>query len=182
MDDTPTKRHGSRRSKPPDGTTNPTPGTSGSKTLYGHNWVVLARLVKHAHSHIIGLPLWATLYVRKCDVPSLPRGVVPWGFRTKLELAATMIGAHGRLARRSVGLAPVWLLTDGGYAKRPVYAATKKAGWVMVTRLRRDAHLNDLPTVLKPGQKRGRGRPRIYGSKRIKLALRAGQKRALGSD
>jgi hypothetical protein len=69
------------------------------------------------------------------------------------------------------------LLTEGGYAKRPVYAATKKAGWVMVTRLRRDAHLNDLPAVLKPGQKRGRGRPRIYGSKRIKLGLRAGQKR-----
>ena len=70
---------------------------------------------------------------------------------------------------------PVWLLTDGGYAKRPVYAATKKAGWVMVTRLRRDAHLNDLPPVPKPGQKRGRGQPRIYGPKRIKPALRAGQ-------
>ena len=49
----------------------------------------------------------------------------------------------------------------------------------MVTRLRCDAHLNDLPPVLKPGQKRGRGRPRIYGPKRIELALRAGQKRGL---
>ena len=124
LDDTPTKRHGPKI-EAAGRHHNPTPGTSGSKTLYGHNWVVLARLVKHAHSHIIGLPLWATLYVRKCDVPSLPRGVVPWGFRTKLELAATMIGATAdSLEGRWDG--PVWLLTDGGYAKRPVYAATKR--------------------------------------------------------
>ncbi len=175
LDDTPTKRHGPKI-EAAGRHHNPTPGPSGSKTLYGHNWVVLARLVKHAHSHIIGLPLWATLYVRKCDVPDLPRKVTPWQFRTKLELAAAMITATAEsLKQRWNG--PVWLLTDGGYAKRPVYAATQKAGWVMVTRLRRDAHLNDLPPVLKKGQKRGRGRPRIYGSKRIKLALRAGQKR-----
>jgi DDE superfamily endonuclease len=92
LDDTPTKRHGPEI----EGAGrhhNPTPGPSGSKTLYGHNWVVLARLVKHAHSHIIGLPLWASLYVRRCDVPDLPRDVTPWEFRTKLELAATMITA-----------------------------------------------------------------------------------------
>ena len=175
LDDTPTKRHGPEI----EGAGrhhNPTPGPSGSKTLYGHNWVVLARLVKHAQAQIIGLPLWASLYIRRCDVPSLPRGVTPWDFQTKLELAATMIQATAEsLNERWNG--PVWLLTDGGYSKRPVYAATKKAGWVMVTGLRRDAHLNDLPPVLKPGQKRGRGRPRIYGSKRIKLTLRAGQKR-----
>lgn len=169
LDDTPTKRHGPEI----EGAGrhhNPTPGPSGSKTLYGHNWVVLARLVKHAHSHVIGLPLWASLYVRRCEVPSLPRDVTPCEFQTKLELAATMITATADSLRgRWDG--PVWLLTDGGYAKRPVYAATKKAGWVMVTRLRRDAHLNDLPPVLKPGQKRGRGRPRIYGTKRIKLEL-----------
>jgi hypothetical protein len=175
LDDTPTKRHGPEI----EGAGrhhNPTPGPSGSKTLYGHNWVVLARLVKHTHSQIIGLPLWASLYVRQCDVPSLPRDVTPWEFQTKLELAATMITATAdSLKGRWDG--PTWLLTDGGYAKRPVYAATKKAGWVMVTRLRRDAHLNDLPAALKPGQKRGRGRPRVYGTKRIKLSLRAAQKR-----
>jgi DDE superfamily endonuclease len=175
LDDTPTKRHGPKI-EAAGRHHNPTPGPSGSKTLYGHNWVVLARLVKHVHSQIIGLPLWATLYVRRCDVPSLPRGVTPWGFQTKLELAATMIRATAAsLKGRWDG--PVWLLTDGGYAKRPVYAATRKSGWVTVTRLRRDAHLNDLPPVLKPGQKRGRGRPRVYGSGRIKLSLRAGQRR-----
>ena len=175
LDDTPTKRYGpaiegAGRHH------NPTPGPSGSKTLYGHNWVVLARLVQHAHAHLIGLPLWASLYVRRLDVPELPRGVTPWAFRTKLELAAAMIHATAESLKGQWD-GPVWLLTDGGYAKRPVYAATKEAGWVMVTRLRRDAHLNDLPPVLKPGQKRGRGRPRIYGSGRIKLALRVGQNR-----
>jgi hypothetical protein len=175
LDDTPTKRHGPEI----EGAGrhhNPTPGPSGSKTLYGHNWVVLARLVKHAHSQIIGLPLWASLYARQCDVPSLPREVTPWEFQTKLELAAMMIGATADSLKGEWD-GPVWLLTDGGYAKRPVYAAIKKAGWVMVTRLRSDAHLNDLPPALKPGQKRGRGRPRVYGTKRIKLSLRAAQKR-----
>jgi hypothetical protein len=175
LDDTPTKRHGPEI-EAAGRHHNPTPGPSGAKTLYGHNWVVLARLVRHARSHIIGLPLWATLYVRRCDVPSLPRGVTPWEFRTKLELAAAMIRATSdSLKERWSG--PVWLVTDGGYAKRPVYAACREAGWVMVTRLRRDAHLNDLPPVLKPGQRRGRGRPRTYGTRRIKRSLRAGQER-----
>lgn len=175
LDDTPTKRYGPKI-EAAGRHHNPTPGPSGSKTLYGHNWVVLARLVKHARAHVVGLPLWSSLYVRQCDVPSLPRGVTPWVFQTKLELGATMIrAAADSLNGRWNG--PVWLLTDGGYAKRPVYAAARQAGWVVVARLRRDAHLNDLPPVLKAGQKRGRGRPRIYGAERIKLALRGGQKR-----
>jgi DDE superfamily endonuclease len=166
LDDTPTKRHGPKI-EAAGRHHNPTPGPSGSRTLYGHNWVVLARLVKHAHSHIIGLPLWASLYVRRCDVPSLPRDVTPWEFQTKLELGATMIQATAdSLKGRWDG--PVWLLTDGGYAKRPIHAAARQAGWVTVTRLQRDAHLNDLPPVLKPGQRRGRGRPRVYGTNRIR--------------
>jgi DDE superfamily endonuclease len=175
LDDTPTKRQGPKI-EAAGRHHNPTPGPSGSKTLYGHNWVVLARLVKHAHSGIIGLPLWASLYVRQCDVPELPRDVTRWEFQTKLELASTMIRATADSLKQQWN-GPVWLLTDGGYAKRPVYKATRKVGWVMVTRLRRDAHLNDLPKVSKRNRKRGRGRPRVYGTKRIKLSLRAGQKR-----
>ena len=129
LDDTPTKRHGPKI-EAAGRHHNPTPGPSGSKTLYGHNWVVLARLVKHAHSHIIGLPLWASLYVRRCDVPSLPRGVTPWEFRTKLELAATMIGATaGSLKERWDG--PVWLLTDGGYAPGLTHQVSRGFGRVL---------------------------------------------------
>ncbi|HMB07131.1 MAG TPA: hypothetical protein VKP69_25790, partial [Isosphaeraceae bacterium] len=50
--------------------------------LYGHNWVVLARLLRHRLSEVIGLPLWATLYVRRRDVPRLPARA-GWSFRTK---------------------------------------------------------------------------------------------------
>jgi hypothetical protein len=117
--------------------------------------VVLARLVKHAHSYIIGLHLWASLYVRQCDVPSLPRDVTPWEFQTKLELGASMIRTTADLLKDQWN-GPVWLLTDGGYAKRSMDAEAREAGWVTGTRLRRDAHLNNLPPKLKPGQKRGR--------------------------
>jgi hypothetical protein len=116
------------------------------------------------------------LDVRQCDVPSLPRDVTPWEFQTELEPAATMIRATADSLKGQWD-GPVWLLTDGGYAKRPIDAATRQAGWVAVTRLRRDAHLNDLPPVLKPGRSRGRGRPRVYGINRIRLSLRAGQNR-----
>ena len=47
----------------------------------------------------------------------------------------------------------------------------------MVARLRKDAALCDLPPALPPGQKRGRGRPPIYGKDRLSLAKRAGQTR-----
>ena len=47
----------------------------------------------------------------------------------------------------------------------------------MVARLRKDAALCDLPPVLPPGQKRGRGRPPTYGKNHLSLAKRAGQTR-----
>ena len=164
------------RSKGPAGTTTRLPAPVDPKpstATTGWSWHAWSSTPTRTSS---ACPCGPSLYVRRLDVPELPRGVTPWAFRTKLELAAAMIHATAESLKGQWD-GPVWLLTDGGYAKRPVYAATKEAGWVMVTRLRRDAHLNDLPPVLKPGQKRGRGRPRIYGSGRIKLALRVGQNR-----
>jgi hypothetical protein len=48
---------------------------------------------------------------------------------------------------------------------------------VVVARLRKDAALCDLPPIVPPGRKRGRGRPPIYGKNRLSLAKRAGQTR-----
>ena len=48
---------------------------------------------------------------------------------------------------------------------------------VVVSRLRKDAHLNTLPPKLKKGQRRKRGRQRKYGTKRISLAKRAAARR-----
>jgi hypothetical protein len=173
IDDTPTKRNGPQvqgAGVHP----NPTPGPAGSQFLYGHSWVVLNRIVRHEHSGTIGLPLLGRLYIRDKDVPKLPE-TIDWEFRTKPQLAAEMITWAGTLA---TGSSPQpWVVVDGSYANREVIKPAKKAGLVVVARLRRDAKLFDLPPVLKPGQKRGPGRPPIYGKNRLSLAKRAGQQR-----
>src|SRR4051812_50153684 len=70
-----------------------------------------------------------------------------------------------------------WVAVDGGYANREFIKPAKRAGFVVVARLRCDAELYDLPPVLKPGERRGRGRPPVYGKNRPSLAQRAGQTR-----
>ena len=70
-----------------------------------------------------------------------------------------------------------WVVVDGAYAMREFLKPALKAGFTVVARLRRDAALFDLPLVLPPGTKRGRGRPPIYGKNALSLAKRAGQKR-----
>ena len=174
LDDTPTKRYGPKVQ----GAGihhNPTPGPAGSKFLYGHSWVVLSRVAHHDHCGTIGLPLLGRLYVREKDVPELPAAIGWDQFRTKPEMAAEMVTWAGSLATEP-GPKP-WVVVDGGYAKREFLKPAKRAGFVVVARLREDAALYDLPPVLKPGQKRGRGRPPIYGKNRLSLAKRAGQTR-----
>jgi hypothetical protein len=173
IDDSPTKRYGPEVQ----GAGihhNPTPGPAGSKFLYGHSWVILSRLARHPDFGVIGLPLLGYLYVRKTDVPKLPpsAGIT---FRTKLLQAADLVNwLRSRLPADSP---PTWVVVDGGYAKREFIKPARKAGFVVVARLRRDAALCDLPPVSPPGQKRRRGRPPIYGKNRLSLAKRAGQRR-----
>jgi hypothetical protein len=169
LDDTPTKRYGPRVQ----GAGihhNPTPGPVGSKFLYGHSWVVLSRVVHHPQCGTIGLPFWGRLYIRAGDLPQLPPSV-PWTFRTKPRIAAEMITLIGSLVT-----APdkkLWMAVDGSYANREFLEPAQRAGFVVVARLRCDAGLYDLPPVLPPGERRGRGRPPIYGKNRIHLAERA---------
>jgi DDE superfamily endonuclease len=173
LDDTPTKRYGPEV-QGAGVHHNPTPGPAGSKFLYGHSWVVLSRIAHHDHSGTIGLPLLGRLYIRDKDLPRLPEAI-GWEFRTKPQLAAEMITWAGSLVT-GPGPKP-WVAVDGGYANREFIKPAKRAGFVVVARLRCDAELYDLPPVLKPGQKRGRGRPPIYGKNRLSLAKRAGQQR-----
>ena len=173
IDDTPTKRYGPQV-QGAGVHHNPTPGPAGSKFLYGHSWVVLSRIAHHDHAGTIGLPLLGQLYIRDKDLPRLPEAI-DWKFRTKPQLAAEMITWAGAWA---TGLAQrPWVVVDGAYANREFLKPAKKAGWVAVARLRRDAQLFDLPPVLKPGKKRGPGRPPTYGKNRLSLAKRAGQQR-----
>jgi hypothetical protein len=173
IDDTPTKRYGPKV-QGAGVHHNPTPGPAGSKFLYGHSWVVLSRIAHHRHGGTIGLPLLGRLYIREDDVPKLPEGI-DWAFRTKPQLAAELIAWAGT---EVAGHAPQpWVVVDGTYCNREFLKPAKRAGLTVVARVRRDADLCDLPPVLKPGQKRGRGRPPIYGKGSVSLTKRAGQKR-----
>lgn len=171
LDDSPTERYGPHV----EGAGvhhDPSPGPEGRKFLYGHVWVTLALLTVHPLWGTIALPLLAEMYIRAKDLPKLPRWYRP-PFRTKLEMAADLVTwAAKALAflRRTL-----WVVVDGGYAKRPFLSACAKAGVIVVGRLRCDAALHSVPNNPPPGR-RGPGRPRIYGEDRLSLAKRAGRR------
>jgi hypothetical protein len=173
LDDSPTQRYG-RKVQGAGLHHNPTPGPTDQKFLYGHLWVTLAWIVRHPRWGTIGLPLLALLYVRRKDVGNIPARY-GWTFRTKLELAARLLAWLAGWAR-FLGKA-LWVVVDGGYAKAPFLKPARAAGVVVVGRLRKDAALRDLPPSRPSGQRRQRGRPRIYGRNRISLAKRGGQPR-----
>ena len=171
LDDSPTQRYGPQV----EGAGkhhNPTPGPAGSKFLYGHVWVCLARLVRHPHWDTIALPILSHLYIRAKDIGWMA-AYYGWKFCTKLELAAAQI--EWLVQQLGKDHPPIWVVTDGAYAKRPFLKRVMAAGVTVISRLRCDAALWSLPPVLAPGQKKGPGRPRTYGKKRIDLAKRAAQ-------
>jgi DDE superfamily endonuclease len=172
LDDTPTERYGPHV-QGAGVHHNPTPGPTDRRFLYGHVWVTLAWVANHPLYGAIGLPIRALLYVRRKDVPRVPRRQ-GWTFRTKLELAAELVTWAAGWAR-ALGRA-VRVAVDGFYAKRPFLKAATGAGVTVVSRLRKDAGLRTVP-VPPRGGRRPRGRPRVYGAGRISLAKRAGQRR-----
>jgi hypothetical protein len=169
IDDSPTKRYGPQV-EGADVHHNPTPGPADQEYLYGHIWVTLSLAVRHPLWGALALPLRAMLYVRERTLARIPkkRG---WRFRTKLELAAKLLEWLAGLVKNAEKT--LWVVVDGFYAKRPFLRRALAAGVVVVSRLRRDAALRDLP----PRRRGGRGRPRKYGRNKISLAKRAGQRR-----
>lgn len=174
LDDSPTKRFGPKV-EGADIHRNPTPGPSDQIYLYGHIWVTISLALRHPQWGAMALPLRAMLYVRKQTMATIPkwRG---WRFATKLQLAARLLEWIVPILKKAGKT--VWVVIDGGYVKRPfLKRALAMSKVVVVGRLRKDAALRDLPRKLRPGQRRGRGRPRKYGKKKISLAKRAGQQR-----
>jgi hypothetical protein len=169
LDDTPTKRYGPKVQ----GAGihhNPTSGPADAKYLYGHVWVTLSWVVRHPLWDTIGLPLLAALYVRRKDISAIPKQL-RWQFQTKLRQGADLVAWAAAIALAAGKR--LWVVADGAYAKRAFLKPVLKLGVVVISRLRKDAHLNTLPPKLKKGQRRGRGKPRKYGTKRISLAKRA---------
>jgi hypothetical protein len=111
--------------------------------------------------------LLGLMYVRAKDIVKIPAKYA-WEFRTKLQLAVEQMLSFAELAK--VAGKTVWAVADGAYAKRPFLKPLRAARVVVVSRLRKDAALFDLPS---PPTKRGRGRPRKYGTKRLHLKRRA---------
>jgi len=147
IDDTPTKRYGPHV----EGAGihhNPTPGPADQHYVYGHVWVTLALVVRHALWGTLGLPLLAFLYVRQANLMDL----APWyrvKFETKLEQAAALVEW---LANWLENLGKtVWLVVDGAYAKKPFLKRAQNAGATVVSRLRKDAALWSVPTSVPAG-------------------------------
>lgn len=166
VDDSPTKRYGPKVQ----GAGihhNPTPGPADQKYLYGHIWVTISLVARHSLWNTIGLPLIGMLYVRAKDIAKVP-AKFGWQFQTKLTLACQQTL---RLAQLAIAAGKrVWVVADGAYAKRPFLRPLVAAGVVVVSRLRKDAALYDLPV---PGKKKTRGQPRKYGKNRMYLKRRA---------
>jgi len=173
IDDSPTKRYGPKV-EGADIHRNPTPGPADQTYLYGHIWVTISLAVRHPKWGAMAFPLRAMLYVRKKTMATIPKWR-HWRFATKLQLAARMVEWIVPIFKKAGKT--VWIVVDGGYTKRPfLRRVLRLSDVVVVGRLRKDAALRDLPPALKKGQRRGRGRPRKYGKKKISLAKRAGQK------
>ena len=162
LDDSPTKRYGPKVQ----GAGihhNPTPGPSKAKFLYGHVWVTLSLLLRHGSWGTIGLPLWARMYVRAKDITKLP-SQYQIQFADKLQQGGELVQWASACCKR-LGRT-LWVVTDGGYTKKRFIKPVIAAGVTLITRLRKDAALYDLPPRVKQPKK---GRPRIYGYNRINL-------------
>ena len=169
LDDSPTRRYG-RCVEAANVHHNPTPGPADGPWLYGHNWVCLALLARHPVFGTIALPLLSWLYVRLVDVPKLQTRHA-WVFRTKLELALDLCLQVMDQLRALGSKAGFLFVFDGAYAARELVRPLLARGATVVTRLRRNAQLFDLP--VKSGR---RGRPRLYGTHQLSLAKRAGRR------
>jgi len=170
LDDSPTPRYG-RHVEGANVHHNPTPGPAHQTWLYGHNWVCLAFLLTHSLWGVLALPVLSKLYVRREDVVKLRAKHGTWKFQTKHALALELVREVIHMLR-ALGSRAGWIaIMDGAYAAKTLLRPLLAEGVQVISRLRRDAQLFDLPS---PTQGR-RGRPRIYGSHRIHLAKRAGR-------
>jgi hypothetical protein len=150
---------------------NPTPGPAGQKFLYGHVWVTLALVAHHSLWGTIGLPLRALLYVRNKDIAPLT-SLYKINFQTKLQLAAQLLqwlaSALHSLEKT------VWIVCDGAYVSRELLQAAGQLGFVVVSRLRKNAALLSLPESRPANAPKRRGPKPKYGQQVISLAKRAG--------
>ena len=156
FDDTPTKRYG-KKIEGAGYHYNPTPGKTNATRCFGHSWVVAALVITHPLFGEVSFPIAAELYLRQKEIDKL-EAKYKRTFKKKTELVVEM-------AKRLVPTfkefkKKIEIIVDGGYAKDTVLLPLGKLDNVIVmTRLRRDAAVFELP----PPPTGGRGRPRVKG-------------------
>lgn len=168
LDDSPTRRYG-RHVEGANVHHNPTPGPADGDWLYGHNWVCLALLLTHPLWGVIAYPLLSALYVRRQDIASL-HSKYGWEFKTKHQLGISLVTRLVTQLRSLGSQAMIVLVADGAYATAAFLKAIHSLNITVVSRLRRNAALFDLPAKRPVGQ---RGRPRKYGPNKLNLVKRA---------
>ena len=120
---------------------------------WAHNWIIGAVILRPARwpNWVVALPVFFALYRKRADCD---RG---HPFATTQQLAARMI----RQAREALPDRTIEATGDGQFASRAV-ARELDDHSNLVSRLRRDAALNELPPKRRP---RRRGRPRKKGKR-----------------
>jgi len=135
--------------------TDKNPGAA-RRRVWGLCWLVLALLREHGPSlrrRWFCFPFAALLFVPR---KACGRG---WRFLTKVELAAWLLDRIGAGERK------ILLVVDNLYAKA---ALARREGVTLVSRLRSNAALHELPAPRRPGQ---RGAPRKRGAQTVEPAV-----------
>jgi len=137
----------------------PTARTGQSKYRLGHGWVTISLLIDVSSDYVRSLAVNIALYIarKRCR---------PKDYLSKRELATEMVD---KLARWLGPDYRIVVVGDASDACRDWIARQRQASRRVVTRLRQDADVRQLPR--RPRTAR-RGRPRVYGP-RIDLKRRA---------
>jgi hypothetical protein len=124
--------------------------------IWGHNWIVLALVIRASKKACIALPFWIGLYRPK-------ERCAPGQFRTRHQIAAAALHLV-----RALFPGPIRLLADGAYANDSLVGGIRDIGIDLVSRLRSDAALR-MPA---PGRrsKGARGRKAKHGAPLPKLS------------
>lgn len=116
--------------------------------IWGHNWVVLAVIVK-LFEVPVAIPFWVALYRSKSSCPKKE-------FRTKLQMTEEAI----RRVKTWTSL-PIRVVADGAFNNESLLTPLAELKFPLISRLRSDASLRWDPPKRR-GKKRGR-RPK-YGA------------------
>ena len=147
---------------------NATPGPADQQFMYGHVWVTLSWVVRHA--------LWGRLVCRCWPCCTCGKRMSRGSCRGTGEVSDQAPAGSG--AGRMGGVAArlgktLWVVADGAYAKRAVLAACPEGGRGGGEPVAPGRGLVEPAGAVLPGQ---RGQAAIYGTEAISLAKRAGHR------